>query len=679
MSGLRPSSRQRYQSYLQARRGRNTAAAAGDSPAPARADAPARDWTNEPPEEGLRRAGRPLGTLLRAFLAETRGRRSAVAVALLTLTVATLLGLLNPLFTKFTFDYVLLDTPGPGAIPRWLGLPRDRAALLWLVGGAMVGLALLNTALGTLGRWHLTRAQRAVQAGVRRRVFERLSRMPIHRIHAIKSGGISGILREDAGNAGDMLFSAVYNPLRAIITFLGGLGALALIDWWMLLGGLLLVPVVYLSHRTWVARIRPIHRAIKATRTATDAHATEVFAGLRVVRAFARAPAEKARYARGVHFQLRQEMLAWWWVRSVETLWMVLVPLASAGALVFGGMQVVAGNLTVGDVAAFVAYLLMLLGPLDVLVSTSTQLQHALAGWDRCLDVLAEPEEFAGVSPAGLHRPARATTPGRVTLEGVWYTYAGRAEPALRQIDLDALPGQTVALVGRSGSGKSTLCNLVARFDDPTSGRVLLDGRDLRAVEPAAYRSLLGIVEQDVFLFDGTIAENIAYADPSASPERVARAAGAAHADEFIGQMPAGYQTLIGERGVRLSGGQRQRLAIARAILADPRVLILDEATSNLDTQSERLIQAGLERLMRGRTSFVIAHRLSTIRHADLIVVLEHGRIIEQGTHAQLLAAEGRYWDMLTAQLGAARDYAASGPGPALHPGPGPQPGARRG
>jgi ATP-binding cassette subfamily B protein/subfamily B ATP-binding cassette protein MsbA len=238
-----------------------------------------------------------------------------------------------------------------------------------------------------------------------------------------------------------------------------------------------------------------------------------------------------------------------------------------------------------------------------------------------------------------------------VSFRSVSFAYPGHEQPVLEDIDLDVPAGTTVALVGRSGAGKTTLCNLVARFYDPTAGAILLDDVDIRTIDVSAYRRLLGIVEQDVFLFDGTVAENIGYARRGATMEQIRGAAQAAHAAEFIERLEHGYGTLIGERGVRLSGGQKQRIAIARALLADPRLLILDEATSNLDTESEILIQRSLVDLMRARTCFVIAHRLSTIRHADRIVVLEHGKIVETGRHEELLERGGRYAAMLELQL----------------------------
>jgi ATP-binding cassette subfamily B protein/subfamily B ATP-binding cassette protein MsbA len=336
-------------------------------------------------------------------------------------------------------------------------------------------------------------------------------------------------------------------------------------------------------------------------------------------------------------------------MRTIEMVWEALIPLASSALLFYGGWRVLDGALTVGDLMMFLVYLLMLLEPLATLVQSATQFQNSLSGLDRVLDLLAECREMPS-SPNSV-RAERNAIAGDIAFENVSFTYPGGDAPALSDVNLAVAAGQIVALVGPSGAGKTTLSNLVARFYDPTSGRVTLDGRDLRDFDVESFRSLLGIVEQDVFLFDGTIAQNIAYARRDASLEEVRAAAEAANAAEFIDHTPDGLQTVIGERGVRLSGGQRQRLAIARAILADPKILVLDEATSNLDTDSERLIQQSLASLMRGRTSFVIAHRLSTISRADVIVVIENGRISQTGTHSQLMQHGGKYRSMVEQQI----------------------------
>ncbi|MCA9007522.1 MAG: ATP-binding cassette domain-containing protein, partial [Planctomycetaceae bacterium] len=340
-------------------------------------------------------------------------------------------------------------------------------------------------------------------------------------------------------------------------------------------------------------------------------------------------------------------LYAWWWSSFIEIVWETLIPVASACLLLYGGWQVLQGQLTLGDLVMFLAYLLMLLGPLAVLAQSAAQFQNSLSGFDRVLDLLAEPREMESATARTI---TKAEIEGQITFENVSFQYPNSTQYALQAVSLDITPGETIALVGPSGAGKTTFCNLVARFYDPTSGRVLLDGRNLIDLDVESYRNHIGVVEQDVFLFDGSIADNIGYGDRKATIEQIQYAAEIANADEFIRALPNGYQTLIGERGVKLSGGQRQRLAIARAILADPKILILDEATSNLDTESERLIQDSLTTLMQNRTCFVIAHRLSTITHASRIIVFEGGRIIESGTHEALMETGGKYKEMVLLQ-----------------------------
>ena len=575
-------------------------------------------------------------------------QRPAVFFSLCTLSISTVLGLFPPLATKFVVDNVLGKKPLPTQIPAWLHVPSNPWPLLLFIVVAVTTLNIVKIAAHVWGRWYATRATKRLQLSIRKRAFEHAVRLPLHRVHELKSGGVASVLREDAGSVGELIFGMLYNPWRAVIQLLGSVVILAWADWRLLIGALLLVPLVIVTHRTWLSRIRPQHKAIRARRESIDAHTTESFSGMRVVRGFSREHSEAGRFVRSNDLMARQELLVWWWARIVEICWESLIPLCTGLLMLYGGWQVLNGTLTLGDLMMFLVYLAMLLEPIAVLAESAATFQNSLSALDRILDLLDEPRDML---PNGDSvRPPKEQIRGRVALDDVTFTYPGAARPALEHVSLSVEPGQTVALVGPSGAGKTTLCNLVARFYDPTEGRVTLDGIDLRDIEVEHYRGLLGIVEQDVFLFDGTIGDNIAYANRDATEAEVRRAAQIANADEFIRKLPEGYETLIGERGVKLSGGQRQRIAIARAVLADPKILILDEATSNLDTESERLIQSGLTRLMQDRTCFVIAHRLSTITHADRIVVLENGTEAESGTHGELMDLDSRYRMMVLMQ-----------------------------
>ena len=661
-------SRGRYRVYRRLNRERVQAIKDKQAPAP---DAPIGVELGEMKSSARTR---PMRQLVRAFWGFAAGQRARIIGSLALVSVTTLLSLAPLAAPKPIIDTVIGGRPLPGVVAR--SLPGVAALskydLLAVICVGLVGIALVAVTVSMWARWTATKAATRIRVSVRRTAYERASKLPLHRVFAIKSGGVASLLRDDANGVGDLVFQMVYNPWAAIVQLLASVTMLLFIDWRLLLGAAFILPMVWYSNRLWMTRIRPHWRDIRKTRQTIDGRATETFGGMRVVRAFGRRRSETSSYTADSHFMARQELHNWWWMRSIETMWALLVPLASAALLYFGGRLVLqnqadpGSGLTTGDLVIFLTFLAALLGPIATLANSATGFQSALAGLDRTLDLLAEPPEFAETRPTvALDRDA---VEGRVTLEAVSFAYAkdeddSAPKDVLHDVSLDVAPGENIAFVGPSGAGKTTLCNLIARFYDPTAGRVLLDGTDLRDIHVESYRALLAIVEQDTFLFDGTVAENIAYGKRNADMADIEAAARKANAHGFILDLPDGYDTHIGERGVKLSGGQRQRMTIARAILADPKILILDEATSNLDTESERLIQQSLAELMRGRTSFVIAHRLSTIRHADRIVVIDDGRIIEVGTHEELISRPGPYERMVVLQTEKAPPGHATGRG----------------
>ncbi|WP_146459489.1 ABC transporter ATP-binding protein [Rubripirellula tenax] len=633
-------SRSRFNDYRETVRERNTSKTRSD--------------TNPHSDRSARKLGsrdRKFWELFRAFLGLIAGHRSQIAVSLFFLTIGIGLRLIPPFGTKLAIDSALTTPPKP--LPIWLEsipVPDSRMGLLIAIAGVVVVVTGLGTIVALISRWTATKAVNQTQVAIRRRVFDHAIKLPLHRVYDMKSGGVASLIREDAGGVAELIFSMIYNPWRAIIQFIGSLIILMLVDWKLMVGGLLLLPIVWVTHRTWINRIRPLYRDIRKQRQKIDAGATETFGGIRVVRTFSRSRSESSRFVREGDFLVRQQLFTWWWTRIIETIWEVIIPLASTGLLLYGGYQIIESQLTLGDLMMFLVYLTMLLDPLATIAGSAVTFQNNLAGLDRVLDVLEIEDEL----PTGDNAKSlkRSDVRGAISIRDVSFSYPESTPLVLRDVSIEIEAGQTVALVGRSGAGKTTLTNLIARFYDPTAGSISLDGRDLRDIELSSYRSLLGIVEQDVFLFDGTIRENIAYARRRSTHDEVIAAATAAAADEFICKMPDGYDTVIGERGVKLSGGQRQRLAIARAILADPKILILDEATSNLDSESERMIQNSLAELLKDRTAFVIAHRLSTITGADKIIVLGDGEVLEVGTHDELVARGGKYRDMVTLQTG---------------------------
>ncbi|AKH17754.1 ABC transporter ATP-binding protein [Deinococcus soli (ex Cha et al. 2016)] len=522
---------------------------------------------------------------------------------------------------------------------------------------ALLGIFALSAVFGAAQSFLLSRVGAGVVADLRRAVFAHLLTLSPRFFGEHKTGDLTSRLTSDVGTVQTVTSTALAQLAAQSVSLVGAVALLVTTSPRLSLLTLAVIPLVIGTAVTIGRRIRRVSREVQDAVAGANASAEEAISGVRVVQSFTAEGLEEGRYGQGV----TQSFLAALKRARLQALMAGVMSFLTFGALAvvlwYGGRLVMAGSLTPGNLVTFLFYALQVGGTVVALTGVFNQFQEALGASGRIFELLDERSDLP--QPAQPAPLARAE--GRVSFDGVSFTYdgdsveGGRAA-VLRGVTLDVPAGQVVALVGPSGAGKTTLVNLIPRFWDVTGGTLRVDGRDVRDYALADLRAQVGLVPQETLLFSGSIRENILYGRPGARPDEVEAAARAANAHEFITAFPQGYDTVVGERGVKLSGGQRQRVAIARAILKDPRILILDEATSALDNESEALVQAALERLMQGRTTFVIAHRLSTIRNADRILVMDAGRVTEDGTHAQLLAAGGLYRDLYELQFRAEQD-----------------------
>ncbi|GGM40596.1 ABC transporter ATP-binding protein [Deinococcus arenae] len=528
---------------------------------------------------------------------------------------------------------------------------------------ALLGIFALSAVFGAAQSFLLSRVGAGVVADLRRAVFAHLLTLSPRFFGEHKTGDLTSRLTSDVGTVQTVTSTALAQLAAQSVSLVGAVVLLVTTSPRLSLLTLAVIPLVIGTAVTIGRRIRRVSREVQDAVAGANASAEEAISGVRVVQSFTAEGVEEGRYGQGV----TQSFLAALKRARLQALMAGVMSFLTFGALAvvlwYGGRLVMAGSLTPGNLVTFLFYALQVGGTVVALTGVFNQFQEALGASGRIFELLDERSDLP--QPAQPAPLARAE--GRVSFEGVSFTYDGDSDSdaggtraaVLRDVTLDVPAGQVVALVGPSGAGKTTLVNLIPRFWDVTGGTLRVDGRDVRDYALTDLRAQVGLVPQETLLFSGTVRENILYGRPGARPDEVEAAARAANAHEFIRAFPQGYDTVVGERGVKLSGGQRQRVAIARAILKDPRILILDEATSALDNESEALVQAALERLMQGRTTFVIAHRLSTIRGADRILVMDAGRVTEDGTHAQLLAAGGLYRDLYELQFRAEQDAQA--------------------
>ncbi|MCC7195395.1 MAG: ABC transporter ATP-binding protein [Gemmatimonadaceae bacterium] len=528
---------------------------------------------------------------------------------------------------------------------------KHRAELLvplaLAAGGATVVQAATSFALSQVVS---IAGQRAI-TDLRRRVQARVLRLPVSFFDSTQSGILIQRVMSDAEGVRNLVGTGIVQLIGSIFTATIALGVLFWLNWRLTTSTLAVLALFGGVLAYAFKKLRPVFRDRSKIYAEVSGRLGQALGGARVVKVYTAEKREEAVFTRGVNRLFRNIASTITGTSAVTAFGTLFVGIIGVLMTVIGGRDVLAGRMTPGDWVMYVFFIALVTVPVMQLASIGTQITEAFAGLDRIRDIMQTPTEDAGDAA----RSPLAGLDGDIAFDHVWFEYR-EGIPVLKDINFVAKEGTTTALVGPSGSGKSTLISLIMAFARPLRGRILVAGHDLQSVRLRDYRRLLGVVLQDNFLFDGTIAENIAFSRPGASIDDVRAAAKVAHCDEFISQFPDGYDTVVGERGVKLSGGQRQRVAIARAILADPKVLILDEATSSLDSEAEEQIREGLLALRRGRTTFVIAHRLSTITSADQILVLDGGSIVERGTHAELLARGGRYRQLYDKQYRIERD-----------------------
>jgi ATP-binding cassette subfamily B protein len=569
----------------------------------------------------------------------------AELMTLACIVAGAVLGLFPPLFTRYLID----DAIPSGSMPTVL-----------LGVGGMVGSALIASLIGVYQGYLNSFVGEAIMRDIRTSMVSHLHRMSLSFFTNTKTGEIMNRVSSDVDNVDNIVTGTLVTIVTNVMTMLTTVVTIFVLDWRLALLSLVVVPLMILP-------LSPIGRRMYAIRKKTRERRDEIesltqetlsISGIILMKSFVREPFEKSRYhdfvTRLMDLEIRLAMVGRWFIGAINAMVIVGPALVWAG----GAWLAMHGGLTIGTIVAFVAYFGRLYSPASALAGVQVQIVSALAVFERIFEYLDMPveggEESTGASAPAIELPHLR---GAIAFRNVTFSYDG-ARPVLQGLSFDVRPGQVVAFVGPSGAGKTTITNLVPRFYDPQSGAVLVDEVDVRAVTLASLRRDIGIVAQETYLFHDTIAANLRYGKLAATEEELIAAAKAASIHDFIASLPSGYQTIVGERGHKLSGGERQRLAIARVLLKDPRILILDEATSSLDSHNEAMIQTALEEVMRGRTSLVIAHRLSTILKADVIFVVESGRIVESGKHATLLARGGPYarlyWEQFRNQKEAA-------------------------